>query len=102
MHQDRSIWTRNPEISPELAKILGNRNPSVKGDKRGMVGWMEVNCQTMEYRHNQFMNVMTTRPSMSGTWRQFSYQPDASFWRGSHGWSEWESIVRQEPVQDWI
>ena len=100
MYSERSIWTRDPELSPAVAKLIKRR--STKGDKSAQLGWMEVNCQTMEYRENMISMVMTTSPTMHRSWKQFSFQPDASFVSGKMEWSDWTPIMRMKPVQKWI
>ena len=99
-YQQRDIWTKDAKLSPSLATII--KHPSKKGDKSGRMGWMEVNCQAMESRQNQFFLAAQTSPNMHRSWKELSWQPGVSVVSPNEGWWEWRPMLTIGPVEKWI
>ncbi len=100
-YQYRSMWRKDYHPKPRFAKFI--KHPSIKGDKSGRVGWMEVNCQTMESRENQLFLVATTSPNMNPTiWRKISWQSDSSIATPGYGWTKMTPMTSIGPVEKWI
>jgi len=99
-YQKREMWTKSPKFDPSVAKLI--KDPIEKGDKTGRMGWMEVNCQTMESRQKLYFLAMQTSPNMGRIWKELSWQPGVSYVHSNEGWWEWSPMLNVEPVEKWI